>query len=108
MSGESIATKKVLVEVQENGIIRGPDGWVIARLIADNGYESLEEYAPDEWIELVNDMELVTIKDKAQIDRLRKALGEIKTTYLRGIPTGEAFDIVYDIAETALNPKKRA
>ena len=38
-------TKIVEVEIQENGIIRGPDGRIIARLTDDNDFYDLEEAA---------------------------------------------------------------
>jgi len=36
-------TKKLKVEVQENGIIRGPSGRIIARLVTDCSFEDLPE-----------------------------------------------------------------
>lgn len=39
--GDYIETKKMIVDVQQNGIIRSDDGWIIARLVDGVSYESL-------------------------------------------------------------------
>jgi hypothetical protein len=43
---DSINTKKINVVVQENGIIRNNNGFIIARLIEEVDYKILEEKNP--------------------------------------------------------------
>lgn len=47
MSGDACATKMVAVEVQENGIIRDVQGFIIARLTEDADFDTLEELESD-------------------------------------------------------------
>lgn len=46
MSGDCIDTKQITVTVQENGIIRRPDGYLIARLEDEIKYEDLVDEKP--------------------------------------------------------------
>ena len=45
---DACKTKTLEVEVQENGIIRGPDGWIIARLGPGVTFENLFPEDEDE------------------------------------------------------------
>jgi len=45
--GDFCATKIVTVEIQENGIIRGPDGDIIARLVESASFQDIVEDADD-------------------------------------------------------------
>ena len=51
MSGDICRTKKIEVEVQENGIMRNVAGWIIARLDDDFSFEQCEE-TPLKWHEM--------------------------------------------------------
>ena len=104
-----IATKQLTVDIQENGIIRAPNGRLIARLVNDIEFDSehLEQRQEDRPHEtIVNGMERKLKAIKWVVEEEAPAINLVNYNHQEVVNLDAAMTHIYELVNDEVEPEE--